>query len=86
VRWAALVVVLLGFGACGPGSTDAPRPVGPYPATDMNSPEDLHSPDDDDNDGLSNDQDGCPLAAEPWNDPVRDGCPTVRLDAGTDPL
>jgi hypothetical protein len=79
-------LILIVIAACGPGSRDAPRPIGPYPNTDFEHQGDVQAPDDDDNDGLSNDMDGCPLAAEPWDDPVRDGCPTFTVDAGTAPL
>ncbi len=87
MRRALLVVLGLVLAAgCGPGSRDAPRPIGPYPTTDFQEPRDLQPTDDDDNDGISNDQDGCPLAAEPWDDPVHDGCPDVSVDAGVKPL
>jgi hypothetical protein len=82
-RWLLLLAIVVSA-ACG-GSRDAPRPIGPYPTTDFQSPQDLQSPDDDDNDGISNDQDGCPLAAEPWDDPVHDGCPMFAIDAGVAP-
>ena len=72
--------------ACGPGSRDAPRPIAPYPeaAQDFQGDDDSTAmpPADDDNDGITNEADGCPLAAEKWDDPVRDGCPQTSRDAG----
>jgi hypothetical protein len=82
MRTLALVLLLA---ACGPGSRDAPRPIAPYPEAtqDFRGGEDTMPPDDDDNDGIANDNDGCPLAAEPWDDPVKDGCPAYPApDAG----
>jgi hypothetical protein len=80
-----LVLVML-VAACGPGSRDAPRPIAPYPeaAQDFQGDDDSAAMPvaDDDNDGIQNDADGCPLAAEKWDDPVRDGCPGGSPDAG----
>jgi hypothetical protein len=78
-------VLLLVLAGCGPGSRDAPRPIAPYPeaANDFKSDDSTALPPaDDDNDGIENDADGCPLAAESWSDPVRDGCPGGSPDAG----
>jgi hypothetical protein len=80
------MTLLAAIAACGPGSHDAPRPIAPYPAAagdfDRES-NDLSTPtNDDDNDGIQNEQDGCPLAAEKWDDPVKDGCPSGSPDAG----
>lgn len=67
-----LVVVMLA--ACS-GSQDAPRPVADPPAIREADQSSWETEPDDDGDGVPNDADGCPLAAESYGDPHRDGCP-----------
>jgi hypothetical protein len=78
-------ILLVGvLAACGPGSQDAPRPVMSSEAQRdfRGRDQDMQVIDDDDNDGIANDHDSCPLAYEPYDDPHRDGCPEISADAG----
>jgi hypothetical protein len=77
------LMFVLFVAACA-GSSDAPRPIGPSPVDEYNktSGNPTAVMDDDDNDGIPNEADKCPLAYEPYNDPPpRDGCPRL-WDAG----
>lgn len=63
-------------------ASNAPRPIPDSPTERWRSGGDDVTPmNDDDNDGIPNSSDNCPLAREDWSDPVKDGCPTA-IDAG----
>lgn len=65
------------------GSQDAPRPLADPPAIREADQSTWETKGDDDGDGVPNDADGCPLAAEKYSDPNRDGCPEdAPPDAG----
>jgi len=87
LRARAAFTIAFALAACG-GNRDAPRPIAPSPTLGGQQSEGgiEHMQNDDDGDGIANDHDGCPLAREAWDDPVRDGCPDQSVDAGVPPV